>query len=324
MKLARNFHRMNFKNTILFSIFCLCLAACEGCKDDPKPIDPTVKEETFGTQQDVGTVENKEIDEASGITPSIGNLNFYWTHNDSGDLNRIFLIDKTGKGSQEFTLKGAVNRDWEDIAITEFSDGAYLYVADIGDNFAIQEIKNIYRCKEPVVTNNTPQKATIDKIEQISFKYPDGMRDAETILIDHETKDLYIVTKREAKKRLYRLPYPQSTTQIITAEFVTELEFAIPFTKSVEESYFLTAGSISLDSQEILIRSYTQIFYWKRAKNEKISDALKRSANLLSYTYDAVKEPQGEGICWTKDKSGLFTIGEKMNPHFYFYPRTTK
>lgn len=316
--------RMNIKNSILFPVFCLCLIACEACEDTPKPPDPTPKEETFGNQQDVGVVENKEIDEASGITPSIGNPNFYWTHNDSGDLNRIFLIDKNGKGSQGFTLKGAVNRDWEDIAITEFADGSYLYVADIGDNFALQEIKNIYRCKEPVVTNITPQKAIIDKIEQISFKYPDGMRDAETILIDHETKDLYIVTKREAKKRLYRLLYPQSTTQIITAEFVTELEFAVPFTKAVEESYFLTAGCISMDNQEILIRSYSQVFYWKRTKNEKIGDTLKRSANLLPYNYDAVKEPQGEGICWAKDKSGFFTIGEKVNPNFYFYPRTTK
>lgn len=79
-------------------------------------------------------VENKNLDEASGLAASYTNQGMMWSHNDSGDTNRIFLMDSLGKGTKEFYLEGAVNRDWEDMAISKFSDGNYIYVGDIGDN----------------------------------------------------------------------------------------------------------------------------------------------------------------------------------------------
>jgi hypothetical protein len=41
------------------------------------------------------------------------------------------------------------------------------------------------------------------------FQYPDGSRDAETLLLDPLTKDIYVISKREFEDiRVYRAPYP--------------------------------------------------------------------------------------------------------------------
>jgi hypothetical protein len=39
-------------------------------------------------------------------------------------------MDSLGKGTKEFYLEGAVNRDWEDMAISKFSDGT-IYMWEI-------------------------------------------------------------------------------------------------------------------------------------------------------------------------------------------------
>jgi len=41
--------------------------------------------------------KNKAIEQASGLIASQKNKDYLWTHNDSGDENRIFLIDKMEK-----------------------------------------------------------------------------------------------------------------------------------------------------------------------------------------------------------------------------------
>ena len=45
---------------------------------------------------DLGEIESDDIQEASGIVSSLTNENVIWTHNDSGDSNRIFAMDTTG------------------------------------------------------------------------------------------------------------------------------------------------------------------------------------------------------------------------------------
>ena len=51
----------------------------------------------FGGQVDLGIIEYDEIREASGIAASRKNSNVFWTHNDSGDENRLFAFDEQGR-----------------------------------------------------------------------------------------------------------------------------------------------------------------------------------------------------------------------------------
>jgi hypothetical protein len=274
--------------------------------------------DSFSEAQDLGLIENTAVKEASGIVASYKNKGLLWTHNDSGDSNRIYSMDANGKGTREFYLEGASNRDWEAIGMATFTEGSFVYVADIGDNNAQHSDYAIYRVPEPEITTNTPKTNTLKSVQKISYKYPDGARDAEAMLIDQSTKDIYIISKREDTKRLYRLPYPQSYTQTTTAEFVQELT---TFSTGTGQQTYLTDGSVSVDNQEIIIKSYFQIFHWRRATNETIPNALKRNPTILPYTL----ELQGEGVCFAQDGSGYYTISEestsKSPVKLYFYKR---
>jgi hypothetical protein len=274
--------------------------------------------DSFSEAQDLGLIENTAVKEASGIVASYKNKGLLWTHNDSGDSNRIYSMDANGKGTREFYLEGASNRDWEAIGMATFTEGSFVYVADIGDNNAQHSDYAIYRVPEPEITTNTPKTNTLKSVQKISYKYPDGARDAEAMLIDQSTKDIYIISKREDTKRLYRLPYPQSYTQTVTAEFVQELT---TFSTGTGQQTYLTDGSVSVDNQEIIIKSYFQIFHWRRATNETIPSALKRNPTILPYTL----ELQGEGVCFAQDGSGYYTISEestsKSPVKLYFYKR---
>ena len=117
---------------------------------------------------DLGEIENDEILEASGIASSRFNQNILWTHNDSGDENRIFAMDINGNHVGEFFLNNVENRDWEDIAIGPgpIEGVDYIFVGDIGDNRSENDIKHIYRFAEPqVYTDNQSSEINIDNIE---------------------------------------------------------------------------------------------------------------------------------------------------------------
>lgn len=285
---------------------------CLSCTEAIIPID------TFNDSQDLGVIENKgQIPEASGIVASYRNKGYLWTHNDSGDRNRIFLLDSKGQGTREFNLEGATNRDWEAISMAQFPEGSYIYVGEIGDNNAVHPESAIYRVLEPDINATTAQSVTLKGVQKITFKYPDGPRDAECFLIDQVTKDIFIISKRENTKRLYKLPYPQSYTQTTTVEFVQELNFSnIPGTPS-----YITDGNVSVDNKEIIIKNYLQIFHWRRNTDESIPDALKRTPKMQPYFV----EPQGEGICFAQDGSGYYTLSEegpkKLPVKLYFYKR---
>ena len=284
---------------------------CVSCTEMITPSD------SFNDSQDLGTIENNQIKESSGIVASYRNKGLIWTHNDSGDKNRLFAMDANGKGTREFYLEGANNRDWEAISMATFPEGSFIYVGDIGDNNNEFPTSTIYRVQEPEITGSTPQSNTLQNVQKITYKYVDGARDAEAFLIDQSSKDIFIISKRESSKRLYRLPFPQSYTQTNTAEFVQELTFSA----GAGTPLFIVDGNVSVDNKEIIIKNYLQIFHWRRNANESIPDALKRTPKMQPY----LAEPQGEGICFAQDGSGYYTLSEQGNtttlPKLYFYKR---
>ena len=84
----------------------------------------------------------------------------------------------------------------------------------------------------------------------------------------------------------------------------------------------VTAGDISPSGSEILLKTYTTIYYWQRKMSQSIGEALTATPQILPY----IPEPQGEAISWALDNSGYYTISEEryaIPAHLYFYPRVT-
>ncbi len=267
----------------------------------------------FGERVDMGTLESDLINEASGIAASRKNPGVFWTHNDSGGKNRIFAFNASGKHLGTYNIGLIQNRDWEDIAVGPGPEEGeqYIYIADIGDNSVRYDVKYIYRIKEPHVS---PDQAPIDTAifgaENLPFQYADGNRNAETVMIDPVTLDIFIASK-ESLTKVYRIPWPYTFYSAPTLNVDTvEIAASILFSTAV-------GGDISPSGREILIKKKNVIYYWQREPGQTIAEALKNPISNVPY----IEEPQGEAVCWAADSSGYYTLSEGLHPHLYFYPR---
>ncbi|WP_046469919.1 hypothetical protein [Allosalinactinospora lopnorensis] len=177
-------------------------------------------------------LEDPRITESSGMAASELHDDVYWTHNDSGDfLPEIYAVNGDGETKATVSLSGPgmEARDWEAVSpgVDDNGDPA-VYVGDIGDNFqgAWPDIR-VYRLTEPA----EPVDQTIE-VETFTFRYEDGGRDAEGMMIDPRDQRLYIVSK-EVAGGVYAAPEtldpkgPNELTRIDSAPlYATDAAFA--------------------------------------------------------------------------------------------------
>jgi hypothetical protein len=267
----------------------------------------------FSQVQDKGILDNVSINEASGLDASSISKDVLFTHNDSGGEPKVFAININGKFLGSINLNDLTNRDWEDITIGSGPDPSkeYIYIGEIGDNNSQYEIKYVYRFIEPTfLSSQSPKDVSISQVDKLSFVYPDGKRDAETLMLDPLTKDLIIVSKRETNVNVYRWKYPQSIGKVDTLKLISTLNMSS-----------IVGGDISSNGKEIIIKNYNQIYYWSRTNSESLENTFKKNPLSLPYTL----EPQGESLCFSSDNNGYFTLSEesplKTKPHLYYYGR---
>lgn len=255
-------------------------------------------------------IKDERLTEISGIGVSSKSNDLLWTHNDSGDTSQLFLVHKTGVTLAVYNFNKPV-RDCEDMAIWYRNDGkAEIFIGDIGDNEAKRPYITIYRFLEPKVEKASLKgEISIDKVKQLKFKYPDGPRDAECLMVDPIDKKIYIISKREDSVGIYSAPLNSSSSQVIT--LTKELSLFFPGQRSAK---WITAGDISANGKHILVKSYIAIYYWQRKENETLVNCLKRSAKALPYH----PEKQGEAICFTNDAQHYYTISEGKNPPIFY------
>jgi len=233
------------------------------------------------------------VDETSGIADSRRNAGNLWVIQDSRRPPELSLLSHKGVASGKVHIKGINNRDWEDMFLGKGPNASldYIYIGDLGDNYFIRSEYFIYRLPEPAAGTDTVFNA-----ETIRFRYSDGPHDAEAMLQDGATGNIYIITKQEAQAGIYELVYPQSTTELNTAEPVGKL----PFTSVV-------SAATQPDQGGLVVKTYTNIHYYARQAGETVTAALARPSQLLPYEI----EPQGEAVSFSLDGKGYFTLSEK-------------
>lgn len=269
-------------------IFVLGIILFLGCTNQ-------IRKDLFTVGESLGTVDNRLV-EASGLVASVNNPDYFWSHNDGENPAEVFLIDQQANIKLICKFKDIQNRDWEDIAVGAGpeEDKVYIYVGDIGDNKAVYPVKFIYRFKEPVRSGQT--EIIISNYDTLIVKLPDGVRDSEAFMIDPVSHDLFLFSKREDSVRLYQVQYPFNQDTLLT-ERIARLPF-----------HNINASDISADGQEVLIKDYDHIYYWKKEGSESIGELLLRKPIELHYN----KGPQDEAIAWKRDGSGFFTLGETV------------
>jgi hypothetical protein len=297
-----------FMRNFILLVLGLAAAAC-------KLSVPSVYEANFSSDPTVTAITPGQIDEASGMVDSRSQPGNTWINQDSGSPPDLILLGYDGKVKGKLTVPSIINRDWEELSIGPGpKDGTnYIYIGEIGDNNNQYETVQIYRLPEPA-NLQTPIQAA--QIERINFRYPQGPRDAEAMFVDPQTKDIYVISKREQVVHLYGLTYPQNTKDLSTATDYGE----IPNLGGGLANY-VTGAAISPDGTEILVRTYTNTYYWKRDKGQSVPDAMQYGTRRTLVTR---VEPQGEAICFDKDAKGFFTLSERASAssvNLYYYAR---
>ncbi len=271
-----------------------------GCREQPRFQIKRAAAQGFGERETAGLAGCEDLKEASGLVASRMNPGVLWAHNDSGDKPRVFALGLRGEHLGVYQLLGAEAVDWEDIAIGPGPQQGrqYLYLADIGDNLAHRETKTVYRVPEPQVTaGQAPIASALAGVDALRLRYPDRPRNAETLLLDPLSRDLYIVTKQEKAVLLYRAAYPQYTDRVVTMEACGQLELS-----------GVVGGDVSPAGDAILLKTYAAIYLARREPGERLDAALLGgNYERLPYT----PEPQGEAVAWAPDGNAYFTISEE-------------
>lgn len=252
----------------------------------------------------VGELAHPAILEASGIVASRRQPGVLWVHNDSGDGPHVYAIDASGASFVDVTFGGAIAIDWEDIAIGPGStpDRDALYLGDIGDNSGIREHVTVYRVDEPTVprTGERAPDIEVDGVAAFDLRYPDIGRDAEALLVDPRSGELYIVTKQPSKLIVFRAPMPLRDETVL--EHVATLEA----TALRQETLSVTGGEISADGSLVGLRTPFAAFAWRRVGDEPIAAALARAPCAL----DQGDATPGEAFAWLPDGEGFVLVNE--------------
>lgn len=285
--------------------FLLCLLIAS-CTNKESRIDEC---EAFLPAQRLAELTDKKLQEVSGLASSFANPGHLWVHNDSGNPAAVYLVNEKLEIQLECQLHQIKNRDWEDMAVGPGPEPGkrYLYVADIGDNNAKHNLKYIYRFEEPVASPRN-KKVTITRFDTIVFRLEDGKKDTEAIMVHPETKDIYLVSKREKPVYVYQLTSPFSKKDTLVAKRL----LSIPLTQIVSAGF-------SHDGQEIVMKNYDDIYYWQVGK-QSVRESLADPPVTLCYS----EEPQGESIAFDRDGAGFYTLSERIKgekTYLYFYPR---
>jgi len=275
-------------------------AACDGC---PSFLPGTLW----------GTATASALTEVSGISASRRNPDVLWVHND-GSRDRVYALNTNGLLLATWKLNKNVD-DLEDIAVGPGPTPgvSYLYVGDLGGSVGTNAVRNeirIFRVPEPAVSTawaTNPVVADFDTVEKFTLSYPDGSFDAETLMLDPVTGDLLVVIKQPVYSRVYRAALPATAPGTpIPMTHVGNVLFAKA-----------SAGDISADGKQIVLRDETQATLWQRCDNEPIANALARDGFSIPIVGPPA-EPNGEGFGFLPDGSGYVTTGEGANPGIFF------
>ena len=256
------------------------------------------------------SILDAQINESSGVAASRRFAKNVWTHIDSGDSARVFLLDDNGATRQIVSLVNAQAIDWEDMAVAGDANNAQVYVGDIGDNERKRASIQIYRFAESEVrtsSTRTTGNATQIVAQKMTLRYPDGARDAET-LIATGRGEIIIVAKEVGVCRIYKTakPFADNTTQ--TLVLIGSFQFA-------GDNFFArlpTGGDLNACEDRVLVRTYAHAYEWKMSRKDGVID-WRNVWKTAPQRFVLPTTKQGEAICYNANGTQWIVSSEGEN-----------
>jgi hypothetical protein len=224
-------------------------------------------------------LESSELNEVSGIQSGDGGV--FYMHNDDGSPS-IYIADANGKHLGKIRIRGAKNRDWEDITRISGNEEPLLVLGDTGDNHARYKSINLYFVTEPRPSTDGSYPPETELKHKLKVRYPDGPRDCESMAYDPASNMLLFLTKRDHPARLYGL-----TVEDALQSDKAELRFLgeVPGFRPPGRTDFLTSKKrgrwvsqptgmdISSDGLHAAVITYRSLYLFERTENETWPEA---------------------------------------------------
>lgn len=302
-----------YPTAFILIIFYLSGCTVFGVKSNPTGNSNSVANNSgaeYKEARKIGTIQDDAVRESSGIAASRKNRDIYWTHNDSGDDAFLYAFDRSGKKRGIWKVNGAKNSDWEDIAA--YSDKqtgeSYLLIGDIGNNDKKKKEAVIYRVVEPQINPadaNSTKKNPLPTAaaEAIRVEYPNAPHDAESLLVNPNNGDIYIISKTlGGEAEIYKLSAPYSADKKQTLKKIGTI--GVP---SLTPG-FLTGGDISPDGKRVVLTDYFAAYELTLPeKSKNFDDIWKEKPKPI----DLGERKQGEAICYQLDGQAVIATSEK-------------
>jgi hypothetical protein len=268
---------------------------CQACSAYPQPVS-------------AGNVAQTALTELSGIVASRSQPGVFFAHNDSGDSARFFAFDSSGRPLAEFQVQGASAADWEDMALGPCPGGSCLFFGDIGDNSEQRAGIAILRVPEPGIPTGADGGTSVVAHERFEYSYAPGPQNAEALLADPRTGNLYIVTKNPSGTSLvFRIDAPRSPGSVQTLQTLAELTLPMP------GGPLVTGGAVHPCGDRLLLRTYSALFEYVAPAGQPLEAAFATAARPVP----AAIESQGEAVTYLGDGLGYVTASEGTTPALY-------
>jgi len=247
-------------------------------------------------------LENRRVNESSGVAAGQVNPGVFWTHNDSGDGPRLYAFDKKGKDLGTFRVEGG-HVDWEDMCSFAFKGKGYLLVADTGDNARRRKSYRLYLYAEPELKAGAKKPPEVKLLESVEFTYKGGVsHDGESVAVDPTDRSVYLATRSRALAvcHIFRLPGYKPGSGAKPPERPVAQPVGMLKLQNV------TAMDISPDGRRAVIQTYRQGHQFLRGAKRTWKEAFAGKPRTVKLPWRA----QGEGLCYGVDGRTLYLTSE--------------
>lgn|GEM_PF-762270 len=251
-----------------------------------------------------GTVP-KELGELSGIAASRRHPGVYWAHNDSNNAGALVAIDETGRIRATFPLRGLRPRDTEDVAVGPCGASdrrSCIWLADTGDNLHRRREVWLARVPEPDALDGR-----VLDVDASSFRYPDGTRNTESLVVDPRSGTPYVITKSvDGLGEVFRVEGLGTRGGGRAVPVVV-----LPTPGALAR--LATGADAHPDGDRVLLRTYTGAWELVRPGARSLADVFR--APPVEVT--GAPQLQSEGIAYTRDGRGYLLASEGAGSGLY-------
>jgi hypothetical protein len=268
-----------------------------------------------------GLLLDRHLDEVSGLAASRVHADTLWALNDGGNTPALYAIGKRGGLRARYRVRGVANTDWEDLSAFELEGRHYLLIADTGDNGGLRHTAQLHVVEEPRALAD----GTLTPAWSITFRWPDGARDCETVAVDAVRGQVLLVSKKRRPPELFVLPLRPARAGLQVARRIGRLaggpapdaDAARDNPRAERLRHQPTAADLSPDGRTLAVLTYSELLLYRRRGDESWARAVARRPQIHALPW----LPQAEALAWTPAGQALYATGEsRPAPLFYLNP----